>query len=508
MAVTLTTSEQQIGGTLKFAGDNSYYYYFYSWYERLTSTTARIYFAFKTYGTGSETCSCSGATFHATLDGEEKTASSGSFTVYRRSFSAKYAEISFDVTYDTSTGTWANKSVRCWVTGGSGTYSGGGSLGSNGCASVGNTSDTVSLPAIDPAPSATISSITVLNSTSYQGQNVASYTQFRVAMSFGYAQQATLTLSGAGITTNYTVPVTKASSESFNYDFTVPASSSNYTLSFTLTAQNDTNSATATTTRSIKGYFLPTYDTSPSNSTYTIRCDSNGEPDSQGEYGRLYLTWSVATVYSTTPNTLQSCTVKLNGTTIAATSGSIANGYLDFIFPLAVNVQGNLEVTFTDRITSNVITSLVVPKSTMPLSMYQSGDSVGVSIGRMCTESGLWVYEQMHYKDPNSTSVYSIVIESGYLKASGSASPLALLTTREVTATISKAVNSTVSITAPTVADYTFVGWLNIQTYGWIASVYVGSNTATATVYVSGNSGTTTGTGTVRAYALYQRTNP
>lgn len=415
MAVTLTTSEQQIGGTLKFAGDNSYYYYFYSWYERLTSTTARIHFAFKTYGTGSETCSCSGATFHVTLDDETKTKSSDSFGVYRRAFSDRYADTTFDVTYDTTTGTWGNKSVRCWVTGGNGTYSGGGSLGSNGCASVGNTSDTVSLPTIDPSPSASITSIAI-QQDGYQNQIVASVTTLRVSMSFVYAQQATLTVSGAGITTNYPVSVTKASSESFTQDFVVSASSSDYTLSFTLTASNDTASVNDTDTASVKGYFLPTY----ASSTYTRRCDSSGNADTNGEYGRLYLTWSVATVYSTTPNTLQSCVVKLNGTTITATSGSIANGYLDFIFPLAVNVQGNLEVTFTDRILTNVITSLVVPKQTMPLSLYQSGDNVGVSIGRMCTDSGFWVYEDFYLKGYNHTTIYQIYIDSNGILHVGS----------------------------------------------------------------------------------------
>ena len=366
---------------------------------------------------------------------------------------------------------------------------------------------TFDLPDIDPTPTVGISGISIINGgyPDNSGNAVSMISTLRVSMNFTYAQSAVLTVTGAGITRTYTIAVTKASSESKTQDIPLTefASASNFNLSFSLQATNDTGNATATSSKAVKGYFLPRYATQ----TYTRRCDSQGNADSQGDYGRLYLKWDVATVDSSNPNTLQTCVVKLNGTVITATSGSIALGYLDFIFPLAVNVQGNLEVVLTDRISSNTITSLVVPKSTMPLSMYQSGDSVGVSIGRMCTEAGLWIYEQMHYKDPSSTSIYDIVVEDGYLKASGSATPLPFLEVREVTATISKAVNSSVAISAPSVTDYDFVGWIGVATYGWIASVYIGNNNASTNVYVAANAGTTTGTGTVRAYALYQRSN-
>ena len=501
MATVLTTSYQQIGEAVKFSGDASYYYYMFAKYTKTSATTAKISICFRAYGTGSETCACSGATMHYTLNGTTKTKASGSFSVPRWNYGGDAGTCEFDVTY-ANDGTWANKSIDGWVTGGNGTYSGGGTIGT--CASAAHITGTVSLPAIDPVPTCAISGVSI-QSGAYNGNAVSMISTLRVSMNFTYAQSAVLTVTGAGITRTYTIAVTKASSESKTQDIPLTefASSSDFNLSFSLQATNDTGNATASSSKAVKGYFLPRYATQ----TYTRRCDSQGNADSQGDYGRLYLKWDVATVDSSNPNTLQTCVVKLNGTVITATSGSIALGYLDFIFPLAVNVQGNLEVVLTDLISSNTITSLVVPKSTMPLSMYQSGDSVGVSIGRMCTESGLWIYEPMHYKDPSSTSIYDIIVEDGYLKASGSSTPLPFLEVREVTATINKAVNSSVAISAPSVTDYDFVGWIGVATYGWIASVYIGNNNASTNVYVAANAGTTTGTGTVRAYALYQRSN-
>ncbi len=396
MANILTTNWQQIGNYVKFYDESSYYYYYYAKYTKTGATTATVSVSFRTYGTGSETCSCSGATFYCTLNGVSKSVGTGGFSVNRKSFAGYYAQIDFPVEYDQQTGTWENKSISFRIGGGSGTYSGGEGLST--CASLSTISGSVTLPAIDPSPSASISSVAI-QSDGYQNQVVASVTTLRATMAFAHAQQATLTVTGAGITTNYPISVTKASSETLTQDFAVPASSDDYTLAFTLTASNDTASVQATSSKAVKGYFLPT----DGNATYTRRCDEYGNADTNGEYGRLYLTWNVAQIYETLPNTLQSCVVKLNNNTITATSGSIASGYLDFIFPLAVNVQGNLEVTFTDKILSNVITSLVVPKQTMPLSLYQNGNSVGVSVGRMATSSGFWCYEEFYLKQSNGT---------------------------------------------------------------------------------------------------------
>ena len=42
MAVVLTTSYQQIGGTVKFYDESSYYYYMYAKYSKVGATRAQI----------------------------------------------------------------------------------------------------------------------------------------------------------------------------------------------------------------------------------------------------------------------------------------------------------------------------------------------------------------------------------------------------------------------------------------------------------------------------------
>lgn len=417
MAVTLTKSYSDgFLGSVKFKDEGSYYYYYYAYYTDVSTTRKTVHFKVRTIGaTRENSASISRATFNVSLTGYSVSSVTGSFTVYKNWVQADALETSVDVDYNTTTGKWGPVSVSLSMSGGSGTYDDGQSMST--AASLSAVTNTISLPDIDPAPTVEITGVTV-QSNGYNGNAVAAISTLQASMSFKYASTATLTVTGVGITKTYTINVTKAASETKtqNIPLTDFVSSSNFTLSLSLAVANNTYTASTSATKAIKGYHLPTY----GSSTYTRRCDSSGNADSNGSYGRLYLTWSVTTIDTSNPNTLQSYLVKLNGTTITPSSGSIANGYLNFIFPLAVNVQGNLEVTLTDKIRSNIITSLVVPKQTMPLSLYQSGDSVGVSVGRMATSDGFWCYEEFYLKGQGHTTVYNIGVDSnGVLNVDG-----------------------------------------------------------------------------------------
>lgn len=69
--------------------------------------------------------------------------------------------------------------------------------------------------------------------------------------------------------------------------------------------------------------------------------------------------------------------------------------------------------------------------------------------------------------------------------------------TRQVTATI--APNGSAAISAPTVSGYSFVAWIGVATIGWVGVCYAeGPTSASTNVW-----NTTSGSGTVRATALY-----
>lgn len=142
--------------------------------------------------------------------------------------------------------------------------------------------------------------------------------------------------------------------------------------------------------------------------SYVSRCQQNGTPDGLGNYGHLHLVWDVAKINTTGSgiiNTLQNCVVILNGgTTLSPTGGSLESGYLDYIFPLAVETQGNLEITLTDTRKSNTITGLSVPKGSMPMSLYDGGGGTGVAFGRMATQEGLWCYMPIYIQSATNGS--------------------------------------------------------------------------------------------------------
>ena len=397
---TLTTSPQRVGriSLTESGSNNDRTFAVLAYYTNGSTTTSRevvIQLRFDSNGNVSGTGKCKVNSFA----NENFSFSRNSTTTVKK----------YSIDYDPTTGQSRDNSLKVQLSNMSARWSDGTTFNATPQNTVNTSFD---LPDIDPVPTISITGLQI-QSDGYPDNNgsaVSSISTLRMTMDFSYAQTAVLTVNGAGVTRDYSIAVTKASSETKTQDIPLTdfASSTDFTLTFTLTASNNTGSVSATATESVKGYFLPTY----GSGTDAIRCNSNGDADSHGTYGKLHLTWNVATVLSTNPNTLQTCTTKLNGSTISPVAGSIANGYLDYLFPLAINEQGNLEIILEDKIHDNTITSFVVSKETMPLSIYQSGDSVGVSIGRMATSSGFWCYEDFYLKGESHNTIYKIYVDS------------------------------------------------------------------------------------------------
>lgn len=62
---------------------------------------------------------------------------------------------------------------------------------------------------------------------------------------------------------------------------------------------------------------------------------------------------------------------------------------------------------------------------------------------------------------------------------------------------------SNVQLTAPTVTGYTFVCWVGASTVGWVGNVHPRSYEQPTTTFWNATTGTTSGTGTIEAYALF-----
>ena len=111
----------------------------------------------------------------------------------------------------------------------------------------------------------------------------------------------------------------------------------------------------------------------------------------------------------------------------------------------------------------------------------------------------------LHLVKPTSADTADIGIINGNMDIIDAAIG-SIITVGTATATINKTVGSYASISAPAVDGYTFVAWIGCATDGWVASTYISEmNSAATWVWVSANQSDTTGSGTVRCFALYRK---
>ena len=420
MAVTLTKNNQDLAFAIN-SGDRSLYYHLLVRYADTNNPLQKTVIVTAVgWATGEMSANVSGVTFTAWVNGASQVAYNTSISFPKGGLGSG-PSLSFTVTYDSASGRWDNKNVSMTLSGGSGRYSNGEYLDTGSM--EGTLSVSVSLPAIDPAPTVAINGVSIL-SGDLSGNAVASVSKLRVNITYKNTRSMSIKWVGAGIDSgNKSISVSYSTSDqtkNYDMDVNVPPSSSDYTLKFTVTYGNNTlSNQTKTYNYAINGYWLPTYD----NGTYTQRCDVNGNADAQGEYGRLYLKWKFASINGA--NAMSSISVKLNGTTLVngqncVITGSISAGYLNYIFPLTLSTQGDLSIIMTDLITTVTIDNLAVPKSIMALSLYQNNTDVGVTIGRMATQAGFYEALDFYLKGKDHGTFYELSIDTnGVLYVNG-----------------------------------------------------------------------------------------
>lgn len=417
MAKILETSSTYLDSKTSLYEDQSLSYALYGYYER-TGTTAKIYAqVIPVGGPTGVSASITGAKFHAKITGgSEQVVNNVSFSFPSRGEGSVAATIEFAVSYTADPSNpnkmiWGTnsspKTIEFWVTDGSGYYDDESQTAITTGRSVATSSSTakakVYLPAINTPPTIT-QSVSVYNNTDFETYAIAGFTRFTQSVTYARSKYVVGQQDGGGVASQKTyrnADVQASSTGSYTYPV-IPASKVDYTLTFRASATNSTSTVDATNvTKTVKGYSAPTY----GSGTTAYRCNSQGQIDTQGTYGYLHLTWIVTSIGTNT--TLdEDPTVKVNGTTLtsdnATITGSIQDGYFDYIFPLAANQQGDLEIKLVDQITSSTITNLTVSKQYNPLSLYQNGDYVGAAIGRICTNAGFWCYEPFYLKTSTS----------------------------------------------------------------------------------------------------------
>ena len=143
----------------------------------------------------------------------------------------------------------------------------------------------------------------------------------------------------------------------------------------------------------VYGYRLPSYNQQKS---WVSRCDASGRVDGLGGYAKLHIELTCSPIDGT--NSIKSVTVKKANQVLSPVSGSISSGVLEYFMQIPVTESADLEITITDKLATNTVTSFSVPLGTMPLSLFDDGSGTGVAFGQMATKHGVWFYQPLIFR--------------------------------------------------------------------------------------------------------------
>lgn len=277
-------------------------------------------------------------------------------------------------------------------------------------------------------PILSLGDIHCVDSKNYKGLLLAGISKFGCSVTIGHNKsddKATLydpigTLHLTDVSGFRGVLDYNASSKSFTSTNEVPTSNENYKISIwgyikdgRFVYQDGTKESLSgtllegsttphgyikTSDVTVYSYAYPTY-----NPTYTYvnRCTASGRADGMGAYARIHIHYAISKVDG--DNVLNDIILRVNSsdcTQYRINSNWKTGEYADYIVPLVVGESGNIEITMTDSVcvalgTTSVITSLSVPKATLPLSLFDNGTDRGTAFGQMATRPGNWFYNNL-----------------------------------------------------------------------------------------------------------------
>ena len=143
----------------------------------------------------------------------------------------------------------------------------------------------------------------------------------------------------------------------------------------------------------VYGYRLPSYNQQKS---WVSRCDASGRVDGLGGYAKLHIELTCSPIDGT--NSIKSVTVKKGNQVLSPVSDSVSSGVLEYFMQIPVTESADLEITITDKLATNTVTSFSVPLGTMPLSLFDDGSGTGAAFGQMATKHGVWFYQPLIFR--------------------------------------------------------------------------------------------------------------
>lgn len=140
------------------------------------------------------------------------------------------------------------------------------------------------------------------------------------------------------------------------------------------------------------------------------RCQSDGTIDPLGTYVLVLARWSWTSVTNGGPELNSADIVLKKGGTTVATYSTTTNTQttltqIAILSGFAITDQYTITAEITDLLVSSTVSQLVT-KAQMPLSLYDDGNDIGVTIGRMATQGGFNNWLDMGLVSGNNVNLY------------------------------------------------------------------------------------------------------
>lgn len=254
---------------------------------------------------------------------------------------------------------------------------------------------TLAVTATVPAsyiPTVTIGTITEGNSAVPSGfPFIVGYTKPIIPLTFTGSHNSTVA--------SRTVTANGETQTSASTDATV-----SFTMQKALTALSTPLSAVAVDSRGRQGTAAQSITahayTAPSLEIDCTRCDQDGTINALGEYALIMAKWSWQSI-TNGAGELNGASIKIyvNGTLTAtyntATDSQTTLSQIAILSNISDSQQYTIKAEITDALATATVSQLIT-KAQMPLSLYDDGTDIGVTIGRMATQGGFHVNLDQH----------------------------------------------------------------------------------------------------------------
>lgn len=182
------------------------------------------------------------------------------------------------------------------------------------------------------------------------------------------------------------------------------------TMTKVLTSTSSTLTAEAIDSRALTGTATQIITaepyTAPSIEIRVTRADSSGNPDAVGTYCKVEAKWTWTSILNPSELNGATITISVNSTPTATyttgTNTQTAFTQIALLSGIAITDQYVIGAVITDNVGQTAPDSKTITKAQLPLSLYDDGVEIGVTMGRMATQGDLNIWLDTRFISGNN----------------------------------------------------------------------------------------------------------